>query len=145
MNSEAASSQGRSWSSYLAILLVGLASLAFILHHWANFDVFVSTLITRLMCLWCRAFSKKTNRGRTILRNKIPHTAWRMVWGIRQEGGSNRWSSTVSFIVRYQDRSWKNARTLLTGVVVTVPKRASTAINFENFRFWFQIIITNIK
>lgn len=34
--------QGRSWSSYLAILLVGLATIAFILHNWTNVNVFVS-------------------------------------------------------------------------------------------------------
>jgi len=33
-------SQGRSWSSYIAILLVGVATILFILHNWTDVNVF---------------------------------------------------------------------------------------------------------
>jgi len=46
MDDRAPSSQGRSLSNYLAILLVGLASVAFIWHYWANVNVSVSKPIS---------------------------------------------------------------------------------------------------
>jgi len=35
-------SEGRSWSSYFAIVLVGLASIAFVLYNWTSVNIFVS-------------------------------------------------------------------------------------------------------